>query len=202
MKKVTCILCCLVSSALFSWTSQARTVVFGAEWGANALVFQAFRYNIIDNSGSRYDDSGYNMTYHANGTFLLTAGINAGRFSRVSLSTGFTGIADGRRVIPLTMRYGIYPSGTNADGFLYYAEGGVGYDFTGVKPVGLLGSVGTGYHIVLSQNTAVNININARYANAHPMVGNPDGGGYVTTENTRQSNAQFLSLGFSLSLEF
>lgn len=182
--------------------TEGRNIVFNAEWGADALIFQHYSYNIIDNSGSRFDDAGSNLTYHANGSLLFGAGINAGRFSRIALEAGFAGIADNRRMFPLSMRYGFYPSGTDSDGIYCFAEGGVLYDPKGVGNIGYIGRLGPGYHIHLSQNTALNFNINARLSYSHPEVINPDGGGFVSKENIRNTASVCASIGVSLSLDF
>lgn len=175
---------------------------FGVEWGANAMLLKAFSYNIIDDAGSRLSEKSVGAAYHPNGTFLVSAGLETGEKCIVSINSGFSGITDGRRVIPVTLRGSLYPAGIRQDGIMYFLDGGVDFDPSGISTMGLLGSVGTGYHIVLSNKTSLNLMLHARLAVDHPKVANPDGGGYVSTENTLHSNAEYVSAGISVSLQF
>lgn len=178
-----------------------RNFTFGVEWGASAILFSSYNFNVIDDFGSRYFDRGTTALYHANGTVMVNAGFYTGDKFKVTVNSGYIGIADGIRVIPVTLRGSLYPSGRYSNGVFYFVEGGAHLDCRTAGMNGLLGSVGAGYRKSISRNLSLDISANFRASLDHPMVVNPDGG-YISAENTRKSNSWYYAPGFTVSLNF
>ena len=180
---------------------QARTFSYGLEWGACAQFLNIHHYNFIDNAGGRVDERETAFTYHANGSVMGKVGVNFSPNFRLDLNGGYAGISDGRRVFPISLRANIMPKGSSSDGFVYFADGGIFFDENFSDTPGILAAAGFGYRLSLGSHSAVNLLLNTRWSHDHPQVANPDGG-FVASANVRRSNAEYISLGLTISLDF
>ena len=201
LRRISAVFIAALALMLSGPEAGAKVFSFGVEWGANAKLGELYHYNYIDNSGGRVDDKNSMFSYHANGHVLGKIGINLGQKFRLDVNSGYMGIADGTRVVPVTLRANIMPKGRSESGFMYFLDGGTFFNENLSDRLGLLGAAGFGYRIALTRNVGLDFLFNVRCAYDHPDIVNPDGG-FVLLENIRQNNAEYFSLGFSISLDF
>lgn len=174
----------------------------GVEWGANAMVYASVDRNYIDRAGSRVDASSRGLSFYLNGTLRAFAGVYAGGKLRFDLGTGYIGLADSRREIPLTLRANYLAGGRNADGAVLFLDGGAGFSTVSSGVVGILGAAGAGYRMHMAEGSGLSFLFNLRFATDRPGIIYPDGMGFVPAGDIRNNAAEYLSAGISISVDF
>lgn len=191
----------LASAAPFA--EAGNPLAIGVEWGGNAMFYQCLERNFLDDdSGYRLDTSEKGFFYHANGSFRGYVGYYPGEKVRIDLGTGFIGIADSRREIPLTLRFNYLAAGRYSDGIAAYMDGGAGFRTLSKGVSGLLCTAGVGYRRHLFNGAGLSFLMNLRLATDRPGIISPDGSGFVPEGDIRRNEARYLSAGITLSLDF
>lgn len=176
---------------------------YGIEWGSTSTLFTSRHQNFTSDEGYRINENHSAWSFVSGGYFTVNLGFNVTHWLNVGINTGFAGIAEGRRAIPLTARATIYPKGIENDGMLYFLDGGIGFtDYRVPSKQCLLFAAGTGYHLELSRLVGLNFICKVRAAVDHPDIIDIDSGELVPVGRIRENNALYLSLNFGIALDF
>lgn len=174
---------------------------FGVEWGSNVMFYSVINRNYVGRYGERVDDSSRGFAFYANGAVRLYAGVYAGEKLRFDLGAGYAGIADSRRVVPVTARMNFLPRGRFRDGAVVFVDAGASLSTVDRWQAGLLASAGAGYRKCLSSGAGLSLLANLRYAQDRPGIFSPDLGTYVPAGDIRNNAAGYLSAGITLSVD-
>lgn len=149
---------------------EPRRVGFSVEWGFSATVFNANDFNYLDTDGARLVDDSRCFKFYPNGGILGGIDVNPGRRFSFGLRSGFLGVEDNVRVIPVLFRVGFAPSGVDADGCFVRIDGGIGFrDLPPYRRVGLA-SLGGGYRMALSRRYSIDFIFTLRGTLDHPEL--------------------------------
>ena len=184
--------------------AQDRSLLrYGVEWGLSASVYNSFHYNYIDGiMGYRIDEEGSDTDCIGNAFAEVYCGTDLSRRLSLTLRAGFSGIARGRRVVPICLRLSWFPAGTCADGFFTLADGGLSFpDFFEAKPAPVF-RLGGGYRLLLTDSSSLDIQLCARLCQDHPDIWDEQERHYVETHNVRRSDAAHYALCLSAALNF
>lgn len=179
-----------------------RAVTFGAEWGANMLFFQSSENVFLDEAGSRVMTSDKGLPLYTNGTLRCFAGIYLSDKVRLDLGTGFTGIADSRRAVPISLRANYLSGGRSSDGVTAFIDGGAGFSTLDKGLVGMLLSAGAGYRKWLCRGAGLSMMLNLRLATDHPGIISPNGSGFIPEADIKRNDSVYLSTGITVSIDF
>lgn len=180
----------------------AAPLDFGLDWGASASFLKVSHSNFNDDMGSRVDLKETRFGAYANGYVMARFGIYINDYVRMDVKSGFMGIEDGRRIVPVLIRANVMPSGYFSDGIVYFLDAGAGLHPGDIKSLSWLASAGAGYRKALCGKTGLNFLLNARFVTDNPPIRNADGGGYVPESSIRKNVAGYLSIGIGISLDF
>lgn len=176
---------------------------FGIEWGSTSTLYSSKHQNYTSDEGYRINETHSGWTFMGGGYFTVNLGVNATRWLNLGINTGFAGITEGRRAIPLTARATIYPKGMSNDGILCFFDGGVGFtDYRQPSKTCTLLSAGTGYHFAFSRLMGMNLICKIRFAGDHPDIIDIDSGKTVPSGRIRENKAGYWSLNFGIALDF
>ncbi len=180
-------------------------VSFGLEWGYFQNLYKFRHINIISQEGSRINHSFSGLAAQSNGSIMARVGYDFHEKVRASLYCGYAGISEGCRVYPVLMRLSFAPGGLYGDGLFSFIDGGIGfrtkpteYDRLAVP----MADIGEGYRILLTPYHSIELLLSVRAIYDNPAIENPEGDGYVRSENIRSNVAEYLSLNLSIALSF
>lgn len=199
MRKLLTSAILLVSAAF--WCAAGSPFSAGVEWGANVMFYSTVKNNYFDVSGARVDVSSCGFSYHANGSVRVFMGICAGEKLRFDLGSGYAGISDSRRVVPLTIRANYLSAGRCSDGIVAFLDGGASFSTINEGVKGLLASCGAGYRIHLIGGAGLSFLLNLRFATDSPGIISPDGSGFVPKKDIRGNLAGYYSAGITISID-
>ena len=173
----------------------------GAEWGLSANLVDYHHFNYLDSSiGFRIDDSGWRGHYTQLGFVRLTLGCDVSRFVSICVSGSYEGISRGRRIMPVSLRAGLFPSGVHEEGIFFFSEAGTGMrrNERGVR----LYQLGSGYRIVLDARRSLDFKLGAQVSHDRPRVWDPVEEEYIPERNILRNNAWYYALNMAVALEF
>lgn len=195
---------------LLSGPLMARTPLFryGLEWGFTPMVYETCHLNYLVEEGYRVDDSSSDVMFTPNAVLLAGFGVNVSNNISLGIYSGYAGLSEENRVIPLSFRATWFPKGVTSDGMLYYADVGTGFHIhisdriePDRSPATLVG-IGTGYHFSLTSSIGLDLQIGFRESFDHALILDPDGSGYISGRNIRRNNAAYSALNMSIALTF
>lgn len=201
----------LISAAILALaciTAQARApfVRYGIEWGFGPEIYAKTHQNYLTSVGYRVNDVQEGMDFFSCGHVMANVGINATEHLSVSVHSGYMGISRDNRVIPLLLRATGHINGCMADGIFIFLDGGVGFhipkaDQPGRAP-GAMGDAGVGYSLRLSSGMALDFSFCIKGVYDHPLIEDPDTGGYITGDDVIRNDAFFINPCLSVGLRF
>lgn len=158
-----CILVC------FSGRAAEPLFTFGVEWGVSPSVYQNHKFIYTDEYGSTVSDIDSGFKFDDDAFLLLKAGLRPGRKSEIFLMSGISGIGDGRRCIPVMVRYNFTPAGRQCDGPLVIADGGMGFPIgsKATRPA-YMGKIGGGYRLILASRLHLDLMAGIKFCFDHP----------------------------------
>lgn len=179
-------------------------VSLGVEWGVEPQFATMHRFNYVCAEGYRVNDQWSGVNYHTNAFITGNISFNLGQWFRLGLYSGYSGISKNVNVVPVTLRLSFFPKGWSNTGFLYFLDGGTGFQIhkadTPSQAPSILVKGGAGYRYILSSQTSLDFLLTARGAVDNPLILDPDGHGYVM--DVRYSTAAYFAIGFSVALNF
>lgn len=176
---------------------------YGLEWGSSSTLYTSRHQNYTSDEGYRINESHSGWTFVSGGYITVNMGLNVTRWLNVGINTGYAGITEGRRAIPLTARASFYPKGIDSDGIMCFLDGGVGFtDIRVPSKTCTLFSLGTGYHLAFSRLVGLNFICKLRLASDHPDIMDIDSGEKVPTGRIRENIANYWSLNCGIALDF
>ena len=175
----------------------------GVEWGYTQTFFLARSYNFISDDGYRVYDKSVGFHWRANAQITAQVGYILGERSLVSLCTGYMGMGKDNRLIPLALRYTFYPRAVYNDGFFLYGQGGVAWHIhTTAGKTAVLGVLGGGYRIRLTDTCNLDLLVGLKGLLDHPAIPDPARQGNIPEQNIRRNIAGYCALDFSVAVSF
>ncbi|MCQ2182130.1 MAG: hypothetical protein MJY89_01830 [Bacteroidales bacterium] len=186
--------------------SRVPLMKFGIEWGISSNIFCNKQLNYITNDGYRIDGSESGMCFIANGHIMGSVGINASRHIDINLLSGYMGVSNSNRLIPVLLRLGYHFNGVENDGLFCFLDGGSGFHILregepARRPIAMT-DAGMGYRFVLSSRTNVEFLFNVKGTFDTLSVADPNGSGYIPDKNIRKNEAFYLTLNLGVGINF
>lgn len=176
-------------------------ITFGLEWGYSSTIFTSYHFNYICSDGYRLDNEGRKFMYHSNADILGTFGANVTDWLHVGVFSGYEGITEKRRMVPIGAKVTLSPRGYSSNGLFIRAGGGIGIIPGDHAITTSFGLAGAGYHVALTRDTSVDFILGYKVYVDHPPIEDIEGG-YVSERNTRKNIATYHALNFSIALNF
>ena len=183
----------------FTKGSKVSRFVFGAEWGYTSSLFNIYHNNYLSPEGIRVDEKGVNFDYYSNGHVLAGVGYAFARKYEVGAYLGFIGVAQERRLVPLSLRATYYFDSYLSDGLFCYLDGGPAFGEN--QNVTLIGKLGGGYRMKLSDHFCLDFILSFHLCSDHPKLFYNDDQ-QITGEDLRRNDATYGGLNFTLALRF
>lgn len=176
---------------------------FGVKWGYSAQLFDVHKLVYRDDYGSLVSDQGAGFSFAGNGYILADFGFNISMKSRISVLSGFEGIAGNRGEIPIQLRYSLATKGYNQDGSLFFAGGGTGLpvDAKATAP-SFCGLIGGGYRLSLGKRMSIDLTGSFKLTFDRPGIPDKSTGRYVPVSSIQRNNAMYASLSIGLGVNF
>jgi len=179
-----------------------RKFTAGLEWNYSAQLFNDFEYNYITVVGDRSHCMGSKFDYHTNGQLLGSLGCNLFGHSNISIYAGYAGLGNDNRVFPVSVRYTYAFSKRKSDGYLAYADGGIGVSNEKAHNYSRIFKSGGGYRIYIGNNANMDFMAGIQAAFTHPGIFDADTGREVTGSNFKKSDAWLYSISLGMSINF
>ena len=179
-----------------------RRFRFGIGWGGAVKFFQSYDFQYFNGDKSYVIDRGFDFGTHFNGYVSASAGLNLGDFWALSLSAGYAGISDGRRIFPLELSATLYPSGFRERGLLFTTSAGAALPEKDATRTAFTGGIGTGYHIPIDATTGMDFIIGLRATSDHPDILDDADGKVVDRSRIRRNDAWYGAVSFGIALSF
>ena len=173
--------------------------VFGVEWGYTSSLFNVYHNNYLSPEGIRVDDKGVDFHYYSNGHIQAGASYAFARKFEVGAYLGFIGVSQERRLVPITLRSTYYFDSYLSDGFFCYLDGGPALGEN--QNVTLIGKIGGGYRVKLSNRFSLDFLLSFHICSDHPKIFNSDDQ-QITGDDLRRNDATYGGLNFTLALRF
>lgn len=175
----------------------------GLEWGYTSSVFEGHRFGYVTDAGARVESADQSLIYNSNGHFISYVGIETGRKLETALTTGYIGIVQGRRVVPLTVRETFFLNGSRQDGFKLFADGGLCFTGTFRHQQNWIVKTGAGYRLMLGEKPAVDFSLSVHGAFDHPKSVYIHENSYtVPIQDLKRSDRQYIGINISMALSF
>jgi len=196
----------LLVACCFSSAAKAPVVKYGVEWGLSANIFYSQQLNYISAQGYRVDESGSGMKFSPNGQVMGSVGINAGDHLCLDLLSGYMGVSQNNRMIPLLLRAGYHFRGIESDGIFAFIDAGVGFhtrrSWEPERKPAIMADGGAGYRFVLTRRSSIDLFADVKGTFDSLMVSDPDSGEFLPEENIRKNTVFFLSVCLGVRLNF
>ena len=183
----------------FANGAKVNRFVFGAEWGYTASIFNIYHNNYLSPEGIRVDDKGFDFDYSSNGHVLAGVSYAFARKYEAGVYLGFIGVAQDRRLVPLSLRATYYFDSYLKDGLFCYLDGGPAFGEN--QNVTLIGKLGGGYRMKLSDHFCLDFILSFHLCSDHPKLFYNDDQ-QITGDDLRRNDATYGGLNFSLALRF
>ena len=142
---------------------------YGCEWGIQTGIVNSLDCRFISYEGYlvNYQTTDYGV--HVNGMVTAFAGYDVLRRVNLSVHTGYLGLADGERGVPVTLRLTTYLSASPGEkGSSVFAEGGI--SITRDVPVSRLYRLGYSFRARLADFLALDLNAGLQISYSHPII--------------------------------
>lgn len=190
------ILITLAAAILFPSQMTGKGFRWGLEWGASGICHSNAYCVYTADEGFIVEYRKISNRLHVNGTLEGFVGIDFAQRLNISLHSGYAGIADGERGVPLslrpTLRLGRNPDGGRAS---LFAEGGV--FFRKNADISMFAKLGTGWRTTLSQHLALDFNAGLQVSRTHPDIYDKYSGRYLAGDSVR--GLKCFNAGFFLT---
>lgn len=165
-------------------------VTYGLEWGYTSTLYSYTHLNYRTEVGYRMDIKDGRFHYTPNGELLASVGYNLNGNMNLSFITGYAGLDEGCRVVPLSLRGTYYIGECTHDRFFTFLDGGIGIDEHLDGPLSWTGKAGAGYRVHLSRSINLDFLLDIRIVKTSPDIKDPDSGvnlpdGYILRHNRR-----------------
>ena len=193
----------LLSQALGAQGWKER-IEFGTEWGYSATFVNKYHFNYFSSVfGSRIDTREIDYTYKSNGHLYFFGGYRFSKHFAALVKTGWIGVYEGRRVMPLTAGVEFLSNGHYSDGYKIFADGGTCIAKTMPGKHNIIGRAGFGRRFILDRNLAMDMSLSVQYVSDHPTdVYDYSRGVSVPFEILLRSDCQYASVNLSVGLCF
>ena len=200
MKKIALTIACMAIFILPAASMEpGKRPVLGVEW-AFGLTFHTFHtYNYLRADGTRIQGSDHQFITNLNASILFKGGYDLGTRWNISVITGYEGINDRFRIIPLGTR-GTYffGNGQNKDGSFIFIEPGTTL-FSSADNWVFYMRLGFGKRFELSPATVFDISLFYRLTHSCPELVDPD---QEIVDRLFSNNILTGFLGINMSLNF
>ena len=174
----------------------------GIEWGYDATLADIFHQNYLHPyEGYRIDKKGLKAKFYPNAHAAASLTFGFAKKYAVGLHAGYSGIDQGVRHFPLSLRATYFMDSYMTDGQFVFLEGGAGFrdNFQKISP---LGRLGYGYRISLSRRWSLDLSGSLRAVYDHPTIYDQDIRAYIDTEDVRRSDSVYMAAILSIGLNF
>lgn len=172
---------------------------YGVEWGYTSTLMHIYHNNYFAEEGYRIDKSGIDACFNSNGQLLAHIGVNAWDKFNFSTYFGYIGIKQDRRIMPLTLRATYYFNSFFRDGYMIFADNGLGIH--DAEHNTFIGKYGAGYRLALSRRLNLDLMVSIQIANDHPTLYDPEEK-EIPKEDLRRNDATYGALNFNIALSF
>ena len=183
--------------------ASARRFSFGVE-GALALNFASYNNMAYrTDMGYRVFDNAVHRETYPIGEVLGMATANIGKMFRMSLLSGYCGLENGLRMVPVELRgVVVFPQMTSSGSGLYLqAGGGVAFPIQERFNAGALVRGGLGYSVNLNNLARINFGFTYRMVYFNPVIYDPDTDEIIPPGDIMQNTRFVSSLCLSVSIE-
>ena len=179
--------------------TKVNRFVCGVEWGYTSSLFNIYHNNYLSPEGIRVDDKGFDFDYSSNGHVLAGVSYAFARRYEAGIYLGFIGVAQDRRLAPVSLRATYYFDSYLSDGLFCYLDAGPAFGKN--QPVTLIGKLGGGYRMKLSDHFSLDFILSFHVCSDHPNLFYSDDR-QITGDDLRRNDATYGGLNFSLALRF
>lgn len=197
MKKIYIILACAALAFHFVPTAAQSRFFFGMEWGLGSNISSTKKVNYLSSEGYRVNETISGFDPYLNANILLNAGMIIGKRTSISLCSGYMGISNNFRTIPLMARFNFHFNGVWEDGLYLYVSGGRGF-----RTPCNLAVAGVGLRTMTGPRSSVDFSIRYRGTLHKPTIYDKDSGQPIPKEKIRRNIATYSGADLSISLYF
>ena len=191
----------LILSCLCRLT-QAQEITWSVEWGTAATFYTHHDYQYTTLDGYHIDEHYYETQTHLHGLMTVRVGIQASRRLNLSVGTGWLGLQRGIRCLPVSLRGTLDMGDPDRNGFMAFAEGGIGLSEKLEKKSGDFARIGTGYRIPLGYGVRLRFMAALQASVCHPQLFDIYDGIVVDDSHLEYSDRTAAALVVSMGLEF
>lgn len=203
MKRLIAVLSFLLASGSLACFAGSPKLSLGVEWGYSVSFHNIRHFNYLDAEGSRIDVNDRFFKAGSNAGILASIGVNIAEKCNLSLCSGYLGVEDNIRIVPLLARFTVVPSGVHKGGFILTLDGGAGIDVLNTGRILPLADFGTGYRVGFDSGICLDFKFMLRGVYDNPSIFDPTfDDGYVPASNIKTNQAVYLSAGLSAALCF
>lgn len=200
---VLCILATAVSASAKGPGWSPNRLRCGIEWGYTGTIYESHLFGYVSDAGARVESLGESLIYNSNGHFIAYMGVEMGKRLETDITTGYIGVVQGRRVVPLTIRETFYFNGSRKDGFKLFADSGLCFTGTFHHQQNWIAKAGIGYRMMLGEKPAIDLSLSAHGANDHPKSVYISEYSYpVPPQDLRRSDRQYIGIDLSMAVSF
>ncbi|MBP5566809.1 MAG: hypothetical protein J6X57_04895 [Bacteroidales bacterium] len=173
----------------------------GIEWGYTLTATTHRHFNYLDPSiGFRINEEGWMGPAKSNAFIHGSLSFDATNKLSISLLSGYEGIADGCRTVPVICRANYYLSGMDSDGFYLFTD--LGVNLRRPNTMGNHCQIGSGYSLYLAPHTSVAMFMGARVIYDRPDIWDPIEEEYIPKHNIKRNDAWYCALNIGITLKF
>jgi len=191
----------------FSWS---------LEWGSTLSFYDSGSYIFMAEEGFAVEGGETIINPHVNAFALISLGYNASYNTRISLGTGWQGIQEGKRIIPLTARITYVfaglpdPAFTPEEGSPYvpktqhfvFFDTGAGLSQSQLHGVTLLAKAGYGMSFPLGYGMSIDTILSFQLSYAHPEIYDHFADRKVPWSMVGKSDSLYMGASLSMAVNF
>ena len=175
---------------------------FGLEWGYTATFLKTSQHNYICSEGYRIIENPVSWRYFSNGSVLVNAGADIGKYINLSVYSGLQGVYSKRWVVPAMLRIRWCPAGLASDGFLFMAGSGATFPTKVLRETGMESQLGVGYRLALIKGLSVDILFSYNFTLDSENIVDPDTRTYVRRSLMTTNSTEYQAVNLSVALNF
>lgn len=175
----------------------------GVEWGYTQGVWHWYHYNYLTDAMARVDSKDGAFELHPGGHVYAYIGYQVGRRWELDALSGWAGVWEGRRIVPVDLRVTRYFSGLDRNGVKAFVEAGeiISHNVANSDFPSNIVKIGCGYRLMLTTRSAVDLSISVHRCIDHPAtVTDPRYGYLVPAGHLRRSDTAYMGVNFSMSV--
>lgn len=175
----------------------------GVEWGYTQGIWHWYHYNYLTDAMARVNSEDGRFVVSSNGHIYAYIGYQIGRRWQLDLISGWAGIWQDRRVVPIDLRATRYFSGLNNNGFKAFFEVGelISHNVAGSDFPSNIMKLGGGFRIMLTSRSAVDLSLSLQRCIDHPAdIHDPAYNYDVAPDHLRRSDTSYTGINFSISI--